>query len=121
MAFASASAAVVNVVLNLVLMPKFGYVASGYSISISYFLLMLVHIGLVRRLGCGDMYDIKMMFATVAGMLLLMLGVNLLYGATLLRYGVILLYAAVFLAVAWKYRKMILLVLRKDRKKKPNA
>ena len=121
MAFASASAAVVNVVLNLVLMPKFGYVASGYSISISYFLLMLVHIGLVRRLGCGDMYDIKMMFATVAGMLLLMLGVNLLYGVTLLRYGVILLYAAVFLAVAWKYRKMILLVLRKDRKKKPNA
>ena len=67
------------------------------------------------------MYDIKMMFATVAGMLLLMLGVNYLYSVTVLRYGVILLYGAVFLVVAWKCRHLILLVLRKEKKKKQSA
>jgi O-antigen/teichoic acid export membrane protein len=118
MSFASAGAAVVNVVLNYILMPRFGYVASGYSICISYVLLLLVHIGIVRKLGCGDMYDVKMMFVTIAGMLLLMMGVNFLYGVTWLRYVSILVYGAVFLAVAWKFRHLIFMVLRKDRKKK---
>lgn len=116
MAFASASAAVLNVVFNLILMPRFGYVASGYSICISYFVLLLVHIGLVRRLGCGDMFDIKSIFATVVGMVLVMLGVNALYSATWLRYILIVVYAAVFSAVAWKYRKLVFLVLRREKK-----
>lgn len=118
MAFASAGAAVVNVVLNYILMPRFGYVASGYSICISYVLLLLVHIGLVRKLGCGDMYDVKMMFATIAGMLVIMMGINVLYSITWLRYAIILVYGAVFLAVAWKFRHLIFMVLRKDKKKK---
>ena len=117
MAIASASAAVINVGLNLLLLPKFGYVASGYSISISYVILLLIHIGLVRRLGCGDMYDLKMIFATVIGMVLIMLGINALYGAPVLRYVIMVVYAAVFLLVAWKYRNLIFAVLRREKKK----
>lgn len=116
MAFASAGAAVLNVVFNLILMPRFGYVASGYSICISYFVLLLVHMGLVRRLGCGDMFDVKAIFATVAGMVLVMLGVNALYSASWLRYMLIVVYAVVFCAVAWKYRRLVFMVLRREKK-----
>lgn len=117
MAVASAIAALLNIGLNLLLIPKFGYVSAAYATLIGYFVLLLIHMYLVHRLDYSDVYDVKMVYGTVAVMFLVMLGVNALYANTILRYLCVAVYAAVFLYVAWKFRKQIFSILRRDKKK----
>lgn len=47
--FASMAAAVLNVVLNLVLLPVFGFIAAGYTTMFCYFALVFGHYLLMRR------------------------------------------------------------------------
>ena len=117
MAVASGTAALLNIGLNLIVIPKFGYVAAAYATLVSYLVLLLIHMYLVRRLDYSNVYDTKMVFGTVVVMFLIMLGVNALYANVILRYICAAVYAVVFLLVAWKFRKQIIGVLRRDKKK----
>ena len=65
-AIASVGAAALNIILNFVFIPRYGYLAAGYTTLFSYFATMLLHllflIHVLKKSGCRPlMFDIKML------------------------------------------------------------
>lgn len=116
MAFASASAALLNYVLNYLLIPKYGYIAAAYTTLISFLWLVLVHMFLVYRLKYSKAYPNKFMLAVMGVASVITLGVNLLYEHTFIRYAIILVYGAVFIYAAVRYKDQVLKLLRNKTK-----
>lgn len=105
MAIGSVSAAVLNYVLNAIFIPKYGYIAAAYTTLVGFFWLMLVHMFLVYRLGFKDIYNYKLLFATIGTALLITIGVNYSYQHTYPRLIFTLIYAIPAVAVPIKYKK----------------
>lgn len=67
-------AAVVNIILNYVLIPKFGYVAAAYTTFLSNLVLVIMHYFAYRRVSQTRIYDDRILFITtilcIAGCLL---------------------------------------------------
>lgn len=93
MAIASVTAALVNLVLNYIFIPKVGYLAAAYTTLVGYMVLLGIHMFLVYRLNLSDVYDYKV----IIKMVLVMLGITVLmdtmYSFILIRYMFIGLYA----------------------------
>lgn len=79
MAFASISAALLNLILNLNLIPRFGYIAAAYTTLIGYLWLLLVHMYLVYRIGYAIVYKYPVFFIVVFASLLINLLMIFLY------------------------------------------
>lgn len=108
MAFASASAAVVNYELNSLFIPRYGYIAAAYTTLASYAWLFFVHMFIVYRMGMKKVYDYRLFFVVLLAMILCMMIVLVLYSQMFLRWGCILLYAIMllfFLMKKWEYVK----------------
>lgn len=109
---ASTSGALLNIVLNAIFIPMYGYIAAGYTTLICYIFFALVHYVFMQKtirkqIGRVNVYDIK-------GILLLslFLGVGtivsmLLYDLILVRYMIIAIIAVVVLA---NYKKILTLI-----------
>lgn len=90
---ASVVAAVSNIVLNAVFIPKFGFIAAGYTTLICYVLLAIMHYLSMRWIckenNIGRIYDLKFIVlfsvALTVVSLLLMITYNMVY----IRYGMI--------------------------------
>ena len=89
MALASVSAAALNIVLNLVLIPRFGYLAAAYTTLAGYVWLLVIHMLLVKRIGLLRVYDTRFILLTMAVSTVLMLGCAALYGCASIRCAVI--------------------------------
>lgn len=83
-------AALVNVGLNFILIPKYGYIAAGYTTMLGYFLMFLSHYLYASYLGYGKIFDRKFIF------LVLLLGVVLVGVTTLLYHLAIVRYVCIF-------------------------
>ena len=97
-AFGTIVAALVNVILNLIFIPIFGYVAAAYTTLIGYILLYIIHFLFVKRLGCSDWYDNKFFFKVSIISIIFIPICNILYTYNILRYivfSVIILYLSV--------------------------
>lgn len=91
--------AALNIGLNLLLIPVFGYLAAGYVTLICYMVFALLHYGMMRKI-CRDHFRVAPYSAKVVGGLSLAftaagLSYLLLYEHALLRYGL-----TVFLLIA---------------------
>lgn len=113
MAFASASAAGLNYVLNFFLIPGLGYIAAAYTTLIGFFWLLLLHMVLVYKMGHFKVYDIKFIFTVLACMIVFTFGINKLYHYTAARYFLIFLYNFLLVVICAKNRKLILELVRK--------
>ena len=60
MAIASTIAALSNYILNMILLPIFGFLAAAYTTLVSYMILLFIHMVLVYRLKLGNIYPIKL-------------------------------------------------------------
>ena len=104
-------AAVINIVLNLIFIPRYGYAAAAYTTLAGYIILMLLHLIFCRKiLKIAGMYDnvfilIALGLMTVAG-----LASQLLYKNTPVRYAVIAFLAVLGVVMlcklARRYRKL---------------
>ncbi|MBQ5840566.1 MAG: oligosaccharide flippase family protein [Clostridia bacterium] len=113
MAIASVSAAALNYVLNLWLIPRFGYVAAAYTTLVGYLWLLFIHMWLVRRLKKQQVYSYGFVFLALAVVAVLAVVIALLYQSNIARYACVVVYGAVLLGAAWKYRAKIRELLRK--------
>ena len=86
MACASATAALVNYVLNYIFIPKIGYLAAAYTTLIGYLCLLGIHMFLVRRLHMDDVYNYKEIVQIVVIMIALTALINVLYSYNAIRY-----------------------------------
>ena len=62
MAIATMVAAMINYILNAILIPYFGYVAAAYTTAVSYGVLLMIHFFLVRRLKFTKYYYTHLLF-----------------------------------------------------------
>ena len=95
-------AAGLNLVLNFICVPKFGYWVAAVTTLISYIALWFAHYIITRRLPYKDIYDHKGMMCMMIAFSVCSVGVEYLYGHQLLRYCAILLYFALACGVAYK-------------------
>lgn len=111
MALASVSAALLNGVLNLVCIPRYGYAAAAYTTLAGYLWLYAAHLFLVRRSGYGDVYRNRAILGVLAGLCAAAAGVTVLYSHTGVRYGVLAVYLGVTAFLVYRYRSTIQQIL----------
>lgn len=103
-------AAIMNVVLNLVFVPKFGFVAAGYTTFASYFVLMIIHYFITKYIMHVDVYNHKFLFAAIIIELIIAVGIISLYNFIVIRYLVI---VVITLLLIYKYRNILFKLLKK--------
>lgn len=67
----TAVAAAVNVVLNIIFIPRYGFIAAGYTTLVSYLVLLLIHYTVVRFIFKIHLYDDWFMFGCVGGLMII--------------------------------------------------
>ena len=108
-AFASVIAAGSNVLLNLIFIPLYGYIAAGYTTLIAYIILSLMHYINMKRVQIACIYNEKQVFCITGGLLTLCLACQILYKLVLIRYFI----CAVLICIAVIKREFIREVLGK--------
>lgn len=103
MAICTSIAAGVNVLLNAILLPKFGYIAAAYTTLVGYILLFVLHFLIVHRMKLTEVYDTKFNLIVSIGMLGASFLILLLYRYDYLRWGLDIIYLILFGVVAKKY------------------
>lgn len=116
MAFASVTAACLNYVLNLIFIPKFGYMAAAYISFVSFAWLMIIHMYLVYKMGYSKTYDWHKNLIIVLFMSVYALLMHFLYGNDFLRYIAIVAYSALFVYIAIRYKSVIAMAFAKKKK-----
>jgi O-antigen/teichoic acid export membrane protein len=115
---ASIAGAVVNVILNYICIPIFGYVAAGYTTLACYILFSGGHYIFMKKVLKkhnidAEVYDIKFIFLFSVIVLIAMFGMIFVYKNMILRYVLIII---MILVVIWK-RNTVISIIKSIRKK----
>lgn len=113
MAIASVMAALLNILLNAIFIPIFGYYAAGYTTVVCYVIYSIGHYVFSRRVCMNNIGDFTVFDSRTILMISLMVFscsiiFNFLYAFTFLRYGI----ALVLLVVAVVKHKTIIQILK---------
>lgn len=106
---ATTTGAIINIILNYLLLPKFGFVIAGYTTLFSYMLFAIMHYVFMRKI-CKEkinnekVFDMKFIVALSVIVLLLTLGVTILYKYTIIRYILIF----ISLIILFRKRKTVI-------------
>lgn len=120
MAIASCSAAVLNLVLNYIFIPKYGYIAAAYTTLVCFLWLFIAHVLLVKKLGFSMVYDNIFIFFIVVVMGIYTIFVNYIYKMTVLRYIIVGCYIIAFCVVVYVNRNIIMKFFGYRNKKEDN-
>lgn len=101
-------AGLINFTLNMVFIPKIGYIAAAYCTLVSYFALALFHLIMYRKITKKNIYNDKYIWLFVFITAILSYFITKLYGYIVLRYLVILIVIIVIIFFL-NYRKKELL------------
>ena len=109
---ASVIAAILNIILNFLLIPKFGYVAAAFTTLICYMILSVFHY-IMYRIICvqqnlGSVYDERFILLISIFTLFLLLISYLLYEYDILRYSCLI----IMIILLVYYRKKIVLFIK---------
>lgn len=107
--FASIIAGILNIVLNLLFIPRFGYVAAGYTTLASYCVLSILHYVNMKRIEKRKIYNNRNLFIICSIVLVVCIFTSFLYKYIVLRYLIIVI---LFITMIYK-RKIIREVLMK--------
>ena len=107
MAFASMAAAVTNYVLNLLLIPRFGYIAAAYTTLVGYLLLLGLHMWIVYRMGMSHTYSYRFIVGMLIVTSIFTLLVNAIYAIRVVRYILLLGYLIVLAAAVYRKRNTV--------------
>ena len=101
-------ATAINIGLNVILIPQFGYVAAAYTTLIGFLAILLIHYGIVKFImNNAQCYDNRGLFVSMLLFVILQFVCTALYCNDTVRYIVIALYATVFFYCMWKKRILI--------------
>ena len=107
MAAASVFAMLSNYILNYIFIPEFGFIAAAYTTYASYFILMLLHMLIVRIIKRSMVYSNTSIIIITALSSAVIFSTTLLLEHIVIRYIIIAVYGAIGLSVMWKYRDHI--------------
>lgn len=101
-------AAGLNLILNLIYIPKYGFIAAGYTTMVCYFVLMVAHFAINRLILKIHLYDDWFMFASMGITVLVCAGFMALYNTIIVRYIVLVSICIVYCIFNWKNAMAIL-------------
>lgn len=115
---ATIAGAVLNVVLNAIFIPKFGFVAAGYTTLVCYILYAFAHYFFMKKvlrqfMNGAKIYDVRIILALGLALLVGAAAITLLYTRPVIRYVLLVLLLGV---AVWK-RKFLLDLLNKLKNK----
>ncbi len=113
MAVASVSAAIINIILNAIFIPIFGYVAAAYTTLIGYIFLMLFHYFLVKRIGLTQVYDTKYFIYIIFFEIITIIIATVLYRYNVVRWCIGIIVLLFIMLFVLKNRDMIIGMLKK--------
>lgn len=114
MAFGTIAAALINIGLNWLLIPRYGYIAAAYTTLVGYACLLVIHFFLAKRTGYSRAYDTKFIFGSVAALFCVMLCMLWLYTKpAIIRYCIAAIVLAVIGVFAYKKKDFILSIIKK--------
>lgn len=110
---ASVLGAILNIILNWIFIPIFGYIAAAYTTLVSYIFYSSMHYVFTNRIRKQEniksqIYDIKTLFLISVGFTGISFLMMLTYQHTIIRYGII----AVFVVVMIIFRKKIISIFK---------
>lgn len=113
------SAAALNVALNAVFIPRYGYIAAAYTTLVGYAALFAFHLLIVRtRIShLGNLYSLKFIFSVLAGLGACSAVSLFLYRNQVIRYIVLLLYCIGMAVFVLRNRKMFMKLLGMRKRK----
>lgn len=100
-------AAVTNIILNYVFIPKFGYVAAAYTTLAGYVLLFVLHYFIAKKIEKRDLFDKKFLVFITAGCIFLTVIIANLYKKVIYRYASISILCVTAVVCVIKERKTI--------------
>lgn len=104
------TAAALNLGLNLIFVPLYGYAAAAYTTFVSYLVLLVMHFIITRRILKVKLYNDKFLFCAMFMTSVVAFGVSMTYTHTVLRYCVIGLGFISFLVI---FRQYVISFLKK--------
>lgn len=110
---ATAFAALVNIALNLLLIPLFGYQVAAYAILGAYAVLFCMHFITACRFGYRDIFDLRVILGGLALSLLLIPIMLVLYEYSWIRYPITLVFGSGVLWYLYTNKAVILKLMRK--------
>lgn len=116
---ASVSVAAINIILNYILIPVFGYIVAAFTTLVCYICLSLFHALMVKQISekydiSKDLFGKKFVFVLSAGLIVLMLLFEYLYTKTIYRY----LFLFILFVVVFVKRNYFINLLRTIKNKK---
>lgn len=116
MAIASVMAALSNFILNMIFIPIFGYIAAAYTTLASFLILLLIHMWLVRKMDLLKVYSYKLMFGVIGALGVYTVLIHFLYMNSMVRYAVFAVYIIVAAVLFFRYKDMMLRIIKRKRK-----
>ncbi len=111
MAFASVIAALINLILNGLFIPRIGYQAAAYTTLIGYISLLVMHMLLVKRLKLEKIYSYKFVYGVVLVGIGIMMLMIFLYSHDIIRYIFILIYIMIIVFYLIRFKDKIFEIL----------
>lgn len=108
------AAASMNLLLNWIFIPIFGYWAAGYTTMVCYMMLALFHAINLKRLGYGMVYNNKIIALMAIALCAVIIACILTYQFTVIRYILI----AILFVIALIKRKEIISLVKGNKKEK---
>lgn len=107
-------AAIINVGLNWIFIPRYGYIAAAYTTLVAYALMLLYHFLIVKvKLKKDYVYDNKYLLGIALFLIVLQIFIAFIYKMYLVRYIIIALYIGGVLMYFWKNKTFLIKLLRK--------
>lgn len=103
------SAVGINIITNIIFIPRYGYIAAAYTTLFSYLALLMIHFCFARKMmNLSEVYDNRLIF--MSGLICIIVGIGMeqLYRFDYLRYTLFLIYVICFIGgciFVWKNRK----------------
>ena len=95
-------AAGLNIILNIIFIPIFGYMAAAYTTLIGFLVLVFMHYMISKRMDIVGMYDNRFVFSTVFIMIVVSILCQSLYTTIVIRYSLIFALGIVFIVLIKK-------------------
>lgn len=103
-ALATCAAAVLNIVLNYVFIPLYGYISAAYSTLVTYVLYFLFHFFMAKFIQKENLFDLRVMACSCAEILVIMVASRFFLSDILIRYAILL---VVTMVTFVRYKKEI--------------
>lgn len=101
---ATSCAAILNIILNAIFIPRYGFIAAGYTTAVGYFILVIAHYIFMSKIQPEKIYDSKMLVIITSIVVILTFAIIFLYNYIIIRYALIFL---VFIISLLNIKKII--------------